>query len=103
MVDRVTSRPNRLGESPLWHDGEQALYWVDIPEGEFHCLTPGARTQRQCRIGETAGAIAPDRDVGLVAGTASGFAALPAHGDILRSQCPPPPLSPPTHTPTPSA
>lgn len=28
--------PCRLGESPVWSAQEQALYWVDIPEGRLH-------------------------------------------------------------------
>lgn len=27
---------NQTGESPVWHAGEQALYWVDIPAGLLH-------------------------------------------------------------------
>jgi sugar lactone lactonase YvrE len=27
----------QTGESPVWHAGEQALYWVDIPAGRLHC------------------------------------------------------------------
>lgn len=26
---------NKLGEGPLWHAGERALYWVDIEGGCF--------------------------------------------------------------------
>ncbi len=25
-----------IGENPLWHPGEQALYWCDIPNGRLH-------------------------------------------------------------------
>jgi sugar lactone lactonase YvrE len=27
---------NGTGESPVWHPGEQALYWVDIPARQLH-------------------------------------------------------------------
>lgn len=27
---------NSTGESPVWHAGEQALYWVDIPQKTLH-------------------------------------------------------------------
>ena len=29
-----------VGESPLWHVGEQRLYWVDIPRGRVHVFHP---------------------------------------------------------------
>ncbi len=29
-----------LGEGPRWHDGEQALYWVDIAEQKLHRWRP---------------------------------------------------------------
>ena len=33
-IDVVSTTRDRVGESPLWHTPEQALYWVDI-EGRF--------------------------------------------------------------------
>ena len=30
----------RIGESPTWHDGEQRLYWVDIPAGRLFRFDP---------------------------------------------------------------
>ena len=39
--------PSLLGESPLWHPDEQALYWVDIPGHALHRWQPdGARHSR---------------------------------------------------------
>ncbi len=29
-AEHVASVQNWLGEGPIWHPGEQALYWVDI-------------------------------------------------------------------------
>lgn len=34
--------PSLLGESPLWHPDEQALYWVDIPGHRLHRYEPAA-------------------------------------------------------------
>ena len=28
------------GEGPLWHDGEDRLYWVDIPNGKIFWYDP---------------------------------------------------------------
>jgi len=35
-----------LGECPLWHAGEQTLYWVDIPGKAVHSLHPGSGKHR---------------------------------------------------------
>lgn len=36
----VVDRPDLLGEGPLWHAGEQALYWVDYLRGEVLRFDP---------------------------------------------------------------
>jgi D-xylonolactonase len=33
-------------EGPLWHEGEQALYWLDIPAGRLYRLDPSQGTHR---------------------------------------------------------
>ena len=30
-VERIGNMQCGVGESPVWHAGEQALYWTDIP------------------------------------------------------------------------
>lgn len=32
--------PCQTGEGPLWHEGEQALYWLDIPTGRLFRYDP---------------------------------------------------------------
>jgi sugar lactone lactonase YvrE len=32
----ILDAQNAVGESPVWHAGEQALYWVDIPAKALH-------------------------------------------------------------------
>jgi sugar lactone lactonase YvrE len=39
-VEHVLSINNLLGEGPIWHPGEQALYWVDIDGHQFYRLIP---------------------------------------------------------------
>jgi D-xylonolactonase len=36
--------PCKTGEGPIWHDGENALYFVDIPEGRLYRWDPVAQT-----------------------------------------------------------
>ena len=39
--------PSLLGESPLWHPDEQALYWVDIPGRALHRWHPAGSVHTQ--------------------------------------------------------
>ena len=54
-IDCVVDARNTTGESPLWSAPEQALYWVDIPEGRFWAGTMDERADKQaiatlCRL-----------------------------------------------------
>lgn len=42
--DVVADDPLRVGENPLWHDGEEALYWVGIYEGRLFRHDPDTGT-----------------------------------------------------------
>jgi sugar lactone lactonase YvrE len=35
-VELLVDARNEVGESPVWHSAEQALYWVDIPAKALH-------------------------------------------------------------------
>lgn len=39
-LERVVDCHNHTGEGPLWHPGEELLYWVDIPAGELYRYDP---------------------------------------------------------------
>jgi L-arabinonolactonase len=39
-AEHFLSIGNKLGECPLWHTAEQALYWVDIEGEKFHRYFP---------------------------------------------------------------
>ena len=39
-VELILDARNGTGESPVWHVGEQALYWVDIPGKAIHRWSP---------------------------------------------------------------
>ncbi|WP_203561283.1 SMP-30/gluconolactonase/LRE family protein [Ideonella livida] len=55
-----------VGESPLWHPGENALYWVDI-EGQALNRWSEADGHRRWSVGECIGCIALHAQGGLVA------------------------------------
>lgn len=52
---------NRVGESPAWHPGEEALYWVDVRAPELLRLDPQAHRLTRWRLPEVVGAVALKR------------------------------------------
>ena len=42
MAELILDARNGTGESPVWHVGEQALYWVDIPGKTINRWSPTA-------------------------------------------------------------
>lgn len=50
---------NQTGESPVWHAGEQALYWVDIPTGTLHRWRPSDQQHTSWRADRPLACIAP--------------------------------------------
>lgn len=63
--------PSLLGESPLWHPGERALYWCDIPGHRLHRFHPESGQHHQwpfhtdvacCAVREQGGLLLALRD-----------------------------------------
>lgn len=75
-AELVLDARNGTGESPVWHAGEQALYWVDIPGRAVHRWSP-ADGHRQWRTAEMPACIAATGVPGrFVAGMESGVFVL---------------------------
>ena len=64
-----------IGESPLWSEREQALYWVDVEGRRVRCHHPGSEL-REWSLPEPTGCIGLRRAGGLVAATRTGFVFL---------------------------
>ncbi|ALS59409.1 SMP-30/gluconolactonase/LRE family protein [Pandoraea norimbergensis] len=75
------STPHAVGESPLWRDDEQALYWVDIPAKQLHRLTPADGAHRQWTFPEQVACFTFDAVGTLLAGAETGLFAV--HRDDL--------------------
>lgn len=83
-AELVLDARNAVGESPLWHGTEQALYWVDIPTKALHCWKEGQGTQ-SWQASEMIGCIAMHASGGWVAAMESGiFHLLPQAGGSLQ-------------------
>jgi len=77
-----------LGESPVWDEIEQCLYWVDIDGCRLHRFDPASGEDRAWEIGEEIGCIAR-REGGVVAALRSGFAFIDLPGgEITRLPSP---------------
>ena len=72
-----------LGECPVWHHTEQALYWIDIRGPALHRLEPRQQAHTVSALDESIGCIALHRDGGFIAGMRSGIWHLSADGDKL--------------------
>ena len=74
-----------LGESPIWCEREQALYWVDIHAPEIRRFDPATGADRAWRMPEGIGSIGFREKGGFVAALRSGFAFFdPATGALER-------------------
>ena len=87
-IERVTDVTNMVGESPLWHAAESALYWVDIPAKKIFRLNIASGRVDVWQTGAMIGCIAMGRNGTLVAGMEDGFyeLQLAADGNVLARQ-----------------
>ena len=74
QAELVLDARNATGESPVWHAGEQALYWVDIPARNLFRQTLDTHQLSQWQTPEMLGCIALATNVaGWIAGAESGM------------------------------
>ncbi|AOJ85336.1 gluconolactonase (plasmid) [Burkholderia sp. MSMB0856] len=62
-----------VGESPVWHAEEAALYWVDIPARTILRIDPVTGVRHRWTVPEQIGCIAPAGPGRLIAGLESGI------------------------------
>jgi len=75
-IERLTAPAYTVGESPVWHAGEAALYFVDIPAGKVVRLDPATGRTDEWIAPEPVACIAFARDGTLVAGMRTGIFSL---------------------------
>lgn len=73
-AEHVFRARNELGEGPIWHASEQALYWTDIERAHYHRFHPGTGAHEIVRVGQKVGALAFRKSGGLVLAAEHGFA-----------------------------
>ncbi|MFM2052999.1 MAG: hypothetical protein RL456_1036 [Pseudomonadota bacterium] len=70
---RAASAPCLLGESPMWHPQQQALYWCDIPGRRIHRLDPATGQVRQWDMPVEPASLAPRLDGRLLVAMRDGL------------------------------
>ena len=81
QVELAGPTPATLGESPLWHGGEQCLYYVDIAERQVLRLDPTSGDLKRWQLDSEPGCIALLEGGGLLVAQRNGLWRLdPASG-----------------------
>ncbi len=75
--------PMLLGECPLWHPAEAALYWIDIAAKEVHRYHPASASHRVWPLPSEPGCIARCEDGRLLVAMRSGLAFLDTNDGTL--------------------
>lgn len=75
-IETAYDQPMLLGESPLWHGEEGALYWIDIPGKAVHRLHIESRQHQSWDMPQEPGSIVKHAHGGLVVALRSGMAHL---------------------------
>lgn len=78
-VQCVVEAKDILGEGPIWHPGEQALYWTDINAPAIQRFDPATGAVTRWHMPEQVGSFVFREQGGLVAGMKSGFAYIELH------------------------
>ena len=83
-VEHVLAVGNKLGEGPIWHVEEEALYWVDIQNKRYHRLKPATGVHAVFDVDFVISAIGFRASGGLVMATGEGLALCDPAEEALR-------------------
>ena len=78
-VETVGATRDLLGESPLWDEREQALFWIDSRQRLVRRLEPATGAMRQWSLPQEIGSIALCDGRGLLVALEDGFYSLDLH------------------------
>jgi sugar lactone lactonase YvrE len=76
QIEIAFDQPMQLGECPLWHAGEAALYWVDISAMQVHRLRPTDGVHAMWQLPAEPGCIGRHAGGGLVVAMRTGVVHL---------------------------
>jgi len=89
-IDVLHHEPMQVGECPLWHDVESALYWVDINGMTVNRVHPASGKFSSWKMASEPSALAADGDNNLVVATRLGFVRLNTTSGAIADICPAP-------------
>ncbi|WP_228893555.1 SMP-30/gluconolactonase/LRE family protein [Pseudoduganella aquatica] len=89
-VEAFSAETMLVGESPLWHHGEQTLYWVDIEGFAIHSLKPSTGEHRKWPMASEPSALAMSAGGGLAVATRAGFMQFNPEDGTLHAIAPAP-------------
>lgn len=69
----IVSCQNILGESPIWDQRRNSLFWLDIDKGLIHFYEPESKHIETYLVGEKVGCIAMHEGDGFILATESGL------------------------------
>jgi sugar lactone lactonase YvrE len=81
IVELVQDARALIGEGPLWDERTGRLYWVDIPVGLVHRLSPSGSADHPVDVGQPVGCVGLGMDGGVVAGLRDGFGLIPRNDE----------------------
>jgi sugar lactone lactonase YvrE len=88
-AELIVDARNSVGESPVWHAADKALYWVDITQKKLYQWSATSATVRAWTSPEMIGCIAMHSAGGFIAGMESGIFQLrlptSGQGDALHA------------------
>lgn len=76
QIEVAYDQPMQLGECPLWHAEEAALYWVDISAMQVHRLRPADGRHAMWQLNAEPGCIGRHANGGLIVAMRTGLAHL---------------------------
>lgn len=79
--------PMQLGECPLWHAAENALYWIDIPGQALHRLHPASQKHNCWPLPGDPGCIALHDGGGLLLALRSGLFRFDTQSGSMAALC----------------
>ena len=80
-VEHLVASQCKLGEGPVWHPAEQALYWLDIEQGRLHRYDSLSQEHTSTELGLIVSAMGIRDKGGFVMATKEGFALWDALGE----------------------
>ena len=89
-IEVAHDAPMLVGECPVWHEVESALYWVDINGLTVNRLHPASGKFSSWKMGSEPSALAVDEDNNLVVATRAGFVRVNTTSGEVTDFCPAP-------------